>query len=113
MTAPYFPDAHYVEGMTKAEILKVALQDFRAGPILRGYDIDHNTKIRLARAAVMLWEKRDSARETAIAQDAAVQKIQVKLFRLEALLKEAKRFQERGYESGFQEMNEAIAKASE
>ncbi len=100
MTAPEYNDAHEVKGVTKQ-----ILQDMA----------DPNSFTResvVATAALALWDARDSARQTAALQDAAIHKTQGRLWALTKLRQAIVSFQERGYESGFKEMNEAITAAN-
>lgn len=109
MTAPVYKDKDVVEGMPKTTITKIASDGIIEAKMLTREQACHNSMARLARVALACWEERDKARETAALQDAGIHAAQGRLWALTKLWAAIKTFQERGYESGFKEMNEAIA----
>lgn len=68
MTVPNYTDKDEVNGLTRADI--------------RSYDCQFGSG-QLASAALILWEARDQARETAALQDAAIHKSMIRLHALE------------------------------
>ncbi len=109
MTAPVYEDLDQVEGLLLSGLISQSEEDLIEKKSLTWADSAHNTRVRLARTASALWRERDKARNTAAMQDAAIHSMQGRLWALTKLRQAIKVFQERGYESGFPEMNEAIA----
>lgn len=73
MTAPDYKDKDEVGGMSRVDI---AIMD---------NPNEWSPKTILARAALLLWDARDSARETAAMQDAAIHKSLPRMMLLEKL----------------------------
>lgn len=98
MTAPNYPDKHEINTLTLNQIRNMVTSE------------PYDQITVLAIAAISLWGARDSARETAAMQDAAIHRMAPRVRELEQVWKAIQVFQERGYESGFKEINETITR---
>lgn len=78
MTAPNYPDKHEVNTLSLNQIKNMVTSE--------AYD----PITVLAIAAISLWGARDEARTTAEIQDAAIQKAQARMFKLEKILRAAR-----------------------